>query len=247
MSTLTLDDIPTEQAEETKNILIARSREIYGTPKEAVEKSLEYLRDQKAESIKPELEKQPTIITPPVPEEKEPQQKQTIQPTEITDNKTKDRLVKQKNLSEHRYAQMYIKKMAESRGYKASIEELTPNGNGKVDVSLERNGKRIACEIGMTTTTEWELHNIEKCIAAGYDVVVAIAKSKEMIRVMQEEIKKNIDVTFQSKVMVLEAESLVAYLDTEIAKEASTETRIKGYRVKVEYVNPSDGDIPKKK
>lgn len=79
----------------------------------------------------------------------------------------------------------------------------------------------------MTTTTEWELHNIEKCIAAGYDVVVAIAKSRDMVKVMQQEIKRTIDVVLQSKVMVSEAEALVAYLDTEIAKESSTETRIK--------------------
>jgi hypothetical protein len=104
MSTLTLNDIPAEQAEETKNILIARSRDKHGTPKVVVEKSLEYLRDQKAENIKPVVKKQPTVTTSLLPENKEPQEKQPIQqPIEITDNKTKDKLVKQKDLSEHRY------------------------------------------------------------------------------------------------------------------------------------------------
>ena len=35
--------------------------------------------------------------------------------------------------------------------------------------------------------------------------------------------------------MIAEPEMLLYYLDTEIAKESSTETRIKGYRVKMEY------------
>jgi hypothetical protein len=33
----------------------------------------------------------------------------------------------------------------------------------------------------------------------------------------------------------MEVDSLFQFLDAEITKEASTETRIKGYRVKVEY------------
>jgi len=261
MSTLVLNEIELEKAEIAKNTVISLSREKYGTAKEEVEQSLEYLREQKVQETEPKPKKE-IIITPPIPKEEvqepleplvrqiqgitEPPTQDTVNPVEIPATETKARLVKQKELSEHRYTQMFIKKMAEARGYIAMIEAPTPDG-GRIDVALERSGRKIACEIGMTTTAEWELHNIEKCIAAGYDVVVAIAKSKEMIRVMQEEIKKNIDVSLQSKVMVLEAEALVAYLDTEIAKEASTETRIKGYRVKVEYVNPSDGDIPRKK
>jgi hypothetical protein len=250
MSTLVLNEIEPEKAEIAKNAIISLSREKYGTPKEEVEQSLEYLREQKTPEAEQKQKKEP-VVTPPIPKKEEqetiePPTQEITKPVEIPATETKARLVKQKELSEHRYTQMFIKKMAEARGYIAKIEELTPNA-GRVDVALERNGKRIACEIGMTTTTEWELHNIEKCIAAGYDVVVAIAKSRDMVKVMQQEIKRTIDVVLQSKVMVLEAEALVAYLDTEIAKESSTETRIKGYRVKVEYVNTSEGEILKKK
>lgn len=132
---------------------------------------------------------------------------------------------------------MFIKKMAEARGYIAKLEELTPEG-GRVDVLLERNGKRIACEIGMTTTVEWELHNIEKCIAAGYDLVVAIAKNRNLVKVMEQQIRETIDTSLQSKVLVTEGEALFAYLDAaETLKEVSAETRIKGYRVKVEYTS----------
>lgn len=46
---------------------------------------------------------------------------------------------------------------------------------GRVDVSLERNGKRIAIEIKDTTKDDWELQNIEKCLKAGYEVVIECA------------------------------------------------------------------------
>jgi hypothetical protein len=45
----------------------------------------------------------------------------------------------------------------------------------------------------------------------------------------------------------LEADELFHYLDKEIAKEASSETRIKGYRVKVEYNAVSEEAMKEKK
>ena len=67
-----------------------------------------------------------------------------------------------------------------------------------------------------------------------------------MIKVMEEEIRQKIDVTFQNRVLVMEAESLFTYLDAEITKEATTETRIKGYRVKVEYGTVTEEEMQRK-
>ena len=125
--------------------------------------------------------------------------------------------------------------MAEARGYKALIEEPTPDGKGRVDVALEKNGKKIACEIGVTTSKEWEVHNVMKCLAAGYDSVIAVSNDKKGIELMQKKIIKSLDAKTQAKVFVMEPEQLFFYLDTETAKEAGTEKRVKGYRVKVQY------------
>jgi hypothetical protein len=246
MSTLVLNEVEPEKSEEVKNTIIALSRNKYGTSKVQVEQSLEYLRDQK--QVTPLIES-PTqkVVTPPIQETREPDVQHTVPPIEITDSKTKDRLVKQKELSEHRYTQMFIKKMAEARGYKAEIEAPTPDGTGLVDVSLERNGKKIACEIGMTTTKEWEVHNIENCLAAGYDKVVAIAKNKDTVNLMQQVVNERIDATLIDKVLVMDSDSFIQYLSAEIAKETNTEMRIKGYRVKVEYDTISEQDMIKKK
>ncbi|MBS1618358.1 MAG: type IV secretion system DNA-binding domain-containing protein [Bacteroidetes bacterium] len=249
ISTLQLKDIESEQAVEIKYKVIALSQEMYGTPREEVERSLEFLREEKAQEADPKPKKEQVVIPPSPNEEAVETLKQEVQEkvtsVEIQANETKARLVKQKELSEHRYMQMFIKKMAEARGFTAKIEEPTPDG-GRVDVTLERNGKRIACEIGMTTTADWELHNIEKCIDAGYDLVVAIAKNRNVVKVIEKKIRDSIDNAQLSKVMVIEAEALFEYLDVEIARKPSTETRVKGYRVKVEYGTVSDGESKRK-
>jgi alcohol dehydrogenase YqhD (iron-dependent ADH family) len=142
--------------------------------------------------------------------------------------------------------QTKIKKMAEERGYKASIEELTPDGQGRVDVLLVRGDKQIACEIGVTTTKEWETHNIEKCLNAGYEIVIAVPVDRNAAEIMKKQVSEKLHADLQPRVFVLEADELFHYLDKEIAKEASTEKRTKGYRVKVEYDAVSE-DIMKQK
>ncbi len=55
---------------------------------------------------------------------------------------------------EHKYLQHLVKRLAEDRGYRATIEQPILGGVGSVDVSLERGEQRIACEISITTTDE---------------------------------------------------------------------------------------------
>jgi hypothetical protein len=244
---------PTGEAEMIKETVISLSRQKYGTAREEVEKTLEYLRgepkQQEVQNPAKEfkaaepLKKQPSITVSEKPDA-------IIETTPLNETqkaKTTENLVKQKEQSHHRYLQTLIKKMGETRGYRATIEEPTPDGQGRVDVSLERNGKRVACEIGITTTKEWETHNIEKCLSAGFDVVIAVSTETKVIETMQKEIQKKLDESLRSRVFVMEPQEVFLYLDREIAKEASTEERIKGYRVKVEYNAVSEEAMKEKK
>jgi len=91
------------------------------------------------------------------------------------------RVDRPRQTSQHRYLQNLVKHMAEERGYRAIIEQPTPDGQGKVDVGLERDGKKIACEISVTTTSEHELSNIQKCLRAGYDTVILCSQEKRTL------------------------------------------------------------------
>jgi hypothetical protein len=207
------------------------SRERYATPRNEVEEILKALQN----SLIPDKE---------IPQVNKEEKREELPPIEhkpnvpITELKAKETVAaraEKKAQSEHRYLQSLIKRMAESRGYKASIEEVTPDGKGRVDVSLERNGKRIACEVAMTTTEQWEIHNIQKCLQAGYETIVVCSSDKKNLEKIQKKVYDTLDATVHSKVLLVEPDGLFLYLDQQNAKEASKEERIKGYRVKVEY------------
>ncbi len=242
IETLQLTQIPAEQGDVIKKAIIDYSRNTYSVSRSEIDQIFAF--QQTGEDVT--TEKQPISDFDSVKEINEPKLEiEQVHPVEITDGRTKNQLIEHKELTEHRYMQMYIKKMAEERGYVAKIEQPTDNG-GRVDVLLEKNKRRIACEIGFTTTLEWEAHNVIKCLEEGYDLVVAITTKPTLIPYIQREIQDNLSKDYHSRIMVCEPQSLLKYLDKEAMKEATTETRIKGYRVKVEY-SPTSEDENKSK
>lgn len=145
---------------------------------------------------------------------------------------------------EHKYLQHLIKRIAEDRGYRATIEQPILGGAGSVDVSLEKNGQKIACEICVTTTAEHELANLQKCLAAGYAMVIAVPRDAKILRRFQTIAEKELSSETLSNVRFFTPEDFIAYLDEVAATEASQETTVRGYKVKVNYkpVNKEDAD-----
>jgi len=149
---------------------------------------------------------------------------------------------KDKAISQHRYLQNLIKKIAEDKGYKAVIELPVLGGLGKVDVSLEKSGKKIACEISITTTGDQELKNIEKCLAAGYEKAIVCSPDKKTLESIKAIVSRNIAETEQEKIFFFQPEELLIFLEEEAASELSKEERIKGYKVKVQYQAASEDE-----
>jgi len=135
---------------------------------------------------------------------------------------------------QHRYLQSLIKRMAEEKGYRAVIEEPTPDG-GRVDVGLEQDGERIACEVSVTSTDEQELSNIEKCLRAGYNSVILCSPEKRTLEKIKPLVFRRVDESDRTKLLFFQPEELFSYLETEAATLAGKEERVKGYRVKVQY------------
>lgn len=149
----------------------------------------------------------------------------------------------EKPLSHHRYLQSLIKQAADAYGYTALMEHHTPDG-GRVDVALERDGMRIACEIGLSTSTEHELHNIQKCLRAGYLSVIACSPDKRVLSRLKKASAKVLSSDEQQKVSFLQPDEFLMYLQQQPqpAPPIVTETRIKGYRVKVNHMASQPGD-----
>ena len=237
LTTIPLPELDIYEAEVTTKLVIANSREQYGTPKEDVERSLEHIgKVAKEQRKEPEAVKETPSIQPEPPPE-------PFKPVEIPRQEAPVR----KAETQHRYLQTLIKRMAESRGYKAGIEEGTPDGNGRVDVSLERAGKRIACEISVTTGDEWEAHNVQKCLAAGYDEVIVCSSDTKNLQRIREQLEKKLTKNQMAKVLTFEPDEVIQYFDRQIVEEKSTEKVVKGYRVKVEFESNTNNPLDKKK
>jgi len=211
--------------EELAEIISQRSRLL----KEKVEKRLKEEKKligvpletpvEKLEKKKPPTKKVPAIVAP----EEEP----TVRLPEPE--------FEEKGRSRHRYLQALIRRMAEDKGFRAIIEQPTPDGLGRVDVSLEMDGRKIACEISVTTTDEQELSNIEKCLASGYEKVILCSPEKKNLEKVKALISQKLKPSDQEKVLFFQPEELFFYLEKEAAAWAGKEERIKGYRVKVQY------------
>jgi hypothetical protein len=149
---------------------------------------------------------------------------------------------------EHKYLQHLVKRLAEDRGYRAVIEQPILSGAGSVDVSLEKGEGKIACEISVTTETDHEIDNIQKCLAGGYETIVALSSDPKTIRRLKERATVVLEPETLTRVRFLQPEELVLFLDELAAGEASGETTVRGYRVKRRYqpVSPEEAELRKK-
>jgi hypothetical protein len=257
LDTIVLETIREEQDELNRAAVLNHTREHYTAPREEVERllaetlNLDITKDEK----KPEIliEKKPY----PKPVENRPDkqiEKQTEQPLPIYQQPAPVEIPKEqkvqktdKDLSTHRYLQTLVKKMAEARGYTAVLEMQLSDGGGNVDVLLSREGKTIAVEICVTTDPDWEMHNIEKCIAAKYDTVVSLSGDPRQLEKIKKKCKEGI-LDFENKpIQFFTPDALFAFLDTTVIAADPQEQIIKGYRVNVTYDSITQEEMDRKR
>jgi hypothetical protein len=144
--------------------------------------------------------------------------------------------------AEHKYLQEMVKRWAESNGFRAVVEEPTPDGAGQVDVGLHGHGLRIACEISVTSTPDQEVGNAEKCLRAGYDLVVVLASKKAQLARVEKAVRARIAGADIARVSFMTPEELFSFLEGRLIPQTE-EKMVAGYKVKVNYtkVSPDEG------
>ena len=207
-----LDIMPFEQTDEVslKDAIREQSRATYSVP---------IVRE---EVMTPILEtiQEPIIPTPTAPQAPTPKAPElTTQPAT--------------ELREHRYLQTFVKALAEGHGYKAQLEVPTPDGTGQVDVLLEKDGKTIAVEISVTNTTEYEVHNIQKCLAAKYERIAVCSSNAKKLAQVERLAKDSLAPHEQSRIAYVSPDDFITVLTA--SPQTETPTVMKGYRVKVQY------------
>jgi hypothetical protein len=246
-------------AEQRREEIIRRSRAHYARPRAEVEVILAASRTDTASADEPKAASKPRHDAAPT--RAEPTEAQAPPPPTATssestvsaaaEKKTRLAVVTPPLLGrggrEHKYLQHLVKRLAEDRGYRAVIEAPILAGAGSVDVSLEKGERKIACEISVTTETDHEIDNIQKCLAGGYETVVALSNDPKTVRRLKERATAALEPETQARVRFLQPEDLVLFLDELAAGEASGETTVRGYRVKRRYqpVSPEEAELRK--
>jgi DNA helicase HerA-like ATPase len=136
---------------------------------------------------------------------------------------------------EHKYLQHLVKRLAEDRGYRATIEKPILDGTGSIDVMLERQGRSIAVEISITSTAEQELGNIQKCLTAGFDYIVLIATEKPRLDKIRKFASSNLEEGDTARIVFLFPEQVSSFLEEVDAESVQREGTVRGYNVKVNY------------
>ncbi|MBS1731862.1 MAG: DUF853 family protein [Bacteroidetes bacterium] len=241
LDTYSLPDASEETREANKRRVITHTRAIYSSDRATVEEALfETFGGVETEHPKPEP-KEP-------PKEQPKEKKEPVQPTPKekpepiitpppTPTEEQEPVVEetQEDQSTHRYLQVLVKKMAEARGYVATLEAPLPQAAGQVDVLLAKEDTTIAIEISHTTEPDWEVHNIKKCLDAGFTLVVSMSGDPKQLSRIKEKCTAAIQ-DFDSKpVLFFTPDAFFSYLDSINQGAAQEETTMKGYRVKVSY------------
>jgi len=225
--------IDSDQAHKNKNEIIELSRKKYGGTPIVIERTKHEPQiyplaqtqvKRKEEKKEPVVNYKRDVITLPVQNEN------------------------QKNITYHKYLQTLIKRLAEQRGYKAVIEEATNDKLGRVDVGLERDGEKIACEISVTTNDDHEIKNIEKCFQSGYNKVLFCSPEKKRLEAIKKLVTEKLELKFSSNVFLFLPDEIILFFENEATNEIrqQSENIVKGYRVKVEYKTISEAQKKEK-
>jgi hypothetical protein len=139
---------------------------------------------------------------------------------------------------EHTYLQELVKRWAEERGFRAAVEEQIPGGRESIDVALYRGETRIACEISVTTPLEYEVGNVEKCLAAGFGEVALVSLKRGRLEKLDKLLSGSLQPESRKRVHLFTPEELLSWLAGQPSKEE--EGMVSGYKVKVRYQVPED-------
>lgn len=246
LNTFSLEAVPDNIKHNTIAAIQKISREKYGATKEEIvqmlSSSLPVISELSTVPQKTPIQPPKEVVT------KQRAAEKSSEPVSEPLKQEKEEAIQQ-NPSVHRYLQLLIKKMAESKGYTATLEATLPDGTGQVDVLLTKEGKTIAVEVCHTTHVEWEMHNIEKCLKAGYNTVVSLSGDTKQIQKIKKQCESSVTVPVNQRLFFLTPDLLFELLDEQpvASISQSQEQIIKGYRVQVSYEAISQEEAQRKR
>lgn len=231
-----LEPVPPDIAAERVRSIISGSRARYARPRAEVEAELRAGREQLPNG-RSAVDPQSDRHTPHMPGQK-------------THPRIAENMMTETVSNEHRYLQTLVKRIGEDSGYVATVEKEVFGGIGKIDVALNNEKWKIACEIAVTNKAEYELQNIQKCLSSAFDRVVVISSDSKHLQNIRKRAELTLSPAHLSRVSFLEPENFHLFLSSLTAANSSTvdPEKIKGYIVETSCKNRSESETaPRKK
>jgi hypothetical protein len=123
---------------------------------------------------------------------------------------------------QHKAIQKRLKEVAEGLGYMAATEYELADKSGSVDLALLLSGKNVlAVEIGITTTIDHELGNIQKCLKAEFPTVAWISSSETRLTQMRQAVAAALGPELSLRVLCLLPDPFIEHL-RQIPQEPQT-------------------------
>lgn len=198
--------------EEKVELYVDRVTAGFMTPEEVdrlLDKSIEVPPARRSEGLDAAVSDvdlgQPLLEGPTKPPKPQTQPLERKQPFVLTYDRAR-------GTKQHRETQRIIGQIAETYGFRSQIEKTVLDGTGSIDVSLEKDGLKIACEVSVTTSAAWEGRNVLKCLRAGYDRVAVVASHPKNIPGLTAKIRAAVPVIEQVKIKVLTLGDFLAFL-----------------------------------
>lgn len=235
-----------------KEYIVERTRNSYAKPRKKVEAILLNLLPKgklptSKKTSKEAIEKEHNLseklanepISNPVNSQiaKEDKLAETIEnttPFETQKQEYLDSQIEKERSRKHENLQNYVKAISEQQGFKSVIEETLDNDT-RVDVGLTKDKVRIAVEISVTNSSEYELQNIQKCIDANYDRIIMISDNNTHLANIESKALNSIPKKYHSKIHFISSNAFAEKLNRLAPQKKIVEKRVKGYRVKTSY------------
>ncbi|HVM60182.1 MAG TPA: type IV secretion system DNA-binding domain-containing protein [Verrucomicrobiae bacterium] len=231
-----------EEAAQRRQAVIESSRKKYATPRADVEailrKGLE-IEAPKAAAKVPEPKAAPPV-PPPVPTPSPPRATAASRPAATADLG--------RGGEQHQAIQLRLKQAAEGLGFRATIEKPILDGQGSVDLLLERAETVIACEISVTNTIDYEVGNVRKCVKAGFSHIVVVCVDKERLRKIATALTGSLGLDASKRVIFLQPDDFIAHLKAPAPSTPTPATPAQpeishGYRIKRTHAKLSPGEL----
>ena len=233
-----LDKVDVEEALKKVAHIQSQSEQQYGQKREEVEQVLNELYGIESE---PEVKEEEQKVEPVLPQEPQSALQPSKQPTvnensSFTANEAEtftQKEVEHKEQKEHGRITSSLATLGKHIGFQAHKEYGISN-NKRVDLVLTQDETKIALEVSVTNSQEYELTNIEKCLKEDFTEIYFVCDDEKKLARIEH---RHLELTNHTKQVIFTTSiNVPKLLSKYLVQSQPQEKRKHGYRVKTSIV-----------